>query len=355
MNQKTYHIFILGCQMNQSDAEKLERILEKTHFKAVSERQASIILVIACSVRQKPVDRIWGKLKVWSKINPKAKIYITGCLTKSDKAKLKPRVNGIFHIDDFRFLAQELEIKLDDRDYLERPALRKDKESALVSIMTGCNNFCSYCVVPYTRGRERSRSEKLILKEVKSLVGQGYKKITLLGQNVNSYKNPDVKSSKSKQSDFVNLLEKINKISGKFEIEFMTSHPKDMGDDLIKALATLEKLSSNVHLPVQSGDDQILKAMNRHYTVADYLRLVKKLRSSVENLSLTTDIIVGFPKETKAQFQNTVELVKKTGFDQAFVSQYSPRPNTKAWDLEDNISPKEKKQRWLLLDRLINQ
>jgi len=341
--------------MNQSDAEKLETILKKAGFKAVRERQASLILVIACSVRQKPVDRIWGKLQLWSKINPKAKIYMTGCLTKDDKAKLKSKVTGLFHIDDFHFLAQELGVKLDDRDYLERPSLRKDKEIALVSIMTGCDNFCSYCVVPYTRGRERSRSEKKILAEIRSLAKQGYKKVTLLGQNVNSYQNPDDNAIKTRQSDFVQLLTKINNIPGKFEVDFMTSHPKDMGDDLIQALATLEKLSSQVHLPVQSGDDQMLKAMNRHYTAADYLSLVEKLRSSVKNLNLTTDIIVGFPKETKAQFKNTVKLVKKAGFDQAYVSQYSPRPNTKAWDLEDDISLKEKKQRWLLLDRLINR
>jgi len=227
---------------------------------------------------------------------------------------------------------------------------RQSTKTALVPIMTGCNNFCSYCVVPYTRGRERSRPIKNILTEIRELAEKEYQKIILLGQNVNSYQ-----AGGDSKLTFVDLLQRIEELPGKFEIEFLTSHPKDMGDDLIKAIATLSKLSHRVHLPIQSGDDQILKDMNRGYTVKEYLGLVQKLRARIPDLYLSTDFIVGFPGESREQFNNTIKLAEKVDFDKAYISQYSPRPGTVANRLNDILSAPEKKRRWLILDKIINR
>ncbi len=343
---KTFYLFVLGCQMNRSDGERIEHLLKKAGYQAVREAEAGLIIVLACSVRQKPIDRIWGKLKLWQKINPQASLILTGCLTERDYQSFRERFDYLFDIEDLTKFAQRLGLKPEPGDYLDLPAEYRDRDQALVPIMTGCNNFCSYCVVPYTRGRERSRPKEKILAEIRSLIEKGYQEILLLGQNVNSYQD--------QESDFVDLLKAIDKIPGRFKIRFLTSHPKDLSDGLIKAIVDLDKLSDHLHLPVQSGDDLILKKMNRGYTVADYLNLVKRLRSKIKNLSLTTDIIVGFPGESREAFQNTIDLVKEARFDQAFISQYSPRPGTLAEKLNDSVSSQEKKRRWQILNKMIN-
>lgn len=349
-----YYILTLGCQMNKSDSQRIARVLEGSGYKpAPTEVEADLIVVNACSVRQSAVDRIYGKLKLWQG----RRIFITGCLLPQDREKLAKKVDLIFNIKDLPKLAKLIcpktkRLAIDDKDYLKIPpllpithySLPRHKCEAFVPIMTGCDNFCSYCVVPYTRGREYSRKEKEIISEVKNLVERGYEEITLLGQNVNSFK-----------PSFVELLKKLVKLPFDFKIKFLTSNPWDFSDDLIELIAKEPKISQEIHLPVQSGDDEILKKMNRKYTRKEYLNLVKKLRKSLPNLSLSTDLIVGFPGETKKAFENTVSLCQKAKFDKAYISCYSPRPQTAAYKLKDDVPLSEKKRRWKILNELINQ
>ena len=320
-----YNIITYGCQMNESDSQRISIELEDKKYKHVDDiKQADLIIINACSVRQSAIDRVRSKIKKLNKLKiekPKLKIILTGCILEKDKQEFKNQVDEIWPIIDFK---NRLKYK---------PC---DDKKALVPIMTGCDNFCSYCAVPYTRGREISRTAIEIIKEIKDLIKNGYKEITLLGQNVNSYKD---------KLTFPELLQAINNLSGDFQIKFMTSHPKDMSDHLIKIIANGEKISKQIHLPVQSGDNQILKKMNRNYTITHYKKLIKKILQSIPNAKISTDIIVGFPGETEKQFQNTVNLVKEIKFRQIFVSAYSPRPGTSAAKIKDNISPNEKKKR----------
>lgn len=385
--------------MNVSDSERIEAVLQKCGLKSANEKSADLIVVNSCSVRQKPMDRIWGKLKVWSRINPRAKKILTGCVLPSDLKKMEQKFDYWFKIKDLgkfkewltprsgvwprqkSYLAprnldeknknchSEAGLKNLARDPSSEPALSKanvtqddsyfniqpkyqDNRQGLVPIMTGCNNFCSYCVVPYTRGKEWSRDPDSIVKEIKCLVSKGHREILLLGQNVNSYL---VKKSK-KGGGFVELLKKLIIIPGDFEIKFMSPHPKDFSDGLIDLIAAEPKISKQVHLPLQSGDDQILKKMNRHYTTNQYLSLVDNLKNKIKDLEISTDIIVGFPRESKKAFQNTVKIAKKCHFNKAYISIYSPRPGTMAEQkYEDNIPMGEKKRRWRVLEKIINQ
>jgi len=286
-----------------------------------------LILINVCSVRQSAVNRVYAKVNKYFK---KKKIILTGCVLKEDKNKLKNKVSEFWHPDY----------------YFECLPIHQSKFQAFLPIMTGCNNFCAYCVVPYTRGREKSRPAKEIIREIKSLVKKDYKEVILLGQNVNSYKDKNV--------NFPKLLKKINNIKGNFKINFITSHPKDMSDELIETMAKCQKLIKEIHLPVQSGDNEILKKMNRHYTTAQYKNLIKKIREKIPGIKISTDIIVGFPGETKKQFQNTVKLAKEIKFEKAYIAKYSPRQGTLAFKLKNNVSPQEKKTRWQILEKLIN-
>lgn len=323
-----YWIITYGCQMNKSDSERIASILKKQgYLPALKEAEADLILINVCSVRQSAVNRVYAKVNKYFK---KKKIILTGCVLKEDKNKLKNKVSEFWHPDY----------------YFECLPIHQSKFQAFLPIMTGCNNFCAYCVVPYTRGREKSRPAKEIIREIKSLVKKDYKEVILLGQNVNSYKDKNV--------NFPKLLKKINNIKGNFKINFITSHPKDMSDELIETMAKCQKLIKEIHLPVQSGDNEILKKMNRHYTTAQYKNLIKKIREKIPGIKISTDIIVGFPGETKKQFQNTVKLAKEIKFEKAYVSKYSPRPGTLAFKLKDNVSPQEKKTRWQILEKLIN-
>jgi tRNA dimethylallyltransferase len=320
-----YHIITYGCQMNKSDSERIASKLESQGNKPVKKIElADLVVVNICSVRQSAIDRVYSKVRQIRLKNPKAKITLTGCILEKDKQKLREQVDDIWQIVD-----------------LETKVNCQSQKHAFVPIMTGCDNFCSYCVVPYTRGREQSRPAQEIIKEVRNLVKQGYKEITLLGQNVNSYQ--------SKSYDFPKLLKVLNNISGNFQIKFLTSHPKDMSDQLIKTIARGEKIAKEIHLPVQSGDNQILKRMNRGYTVGHYKKLVKKIRQEIPKVKISTDIIVGFPGETKKQFANTVKLVKEIGFCQIYAAAYSPRPGTAAFKLKDDVPSDEKKRRKRIL------
>ena len=314
--------------MNKSDGERIISILKKQgYLPALKEAEADLILINVCSVRQSAVNRVYAKVNKYFK---KKKIILTGCVLKEDKNKLKNKVSEFWHPDY----------------YFECLPIHQSKFQAFLPIMTGCNNFCAYCVVPYTRGREKSRPAKEIIREIKSLVKKDYKEVILLGQNVNSYKDKNV--------NFPKLLKKINNIKGNFKINFITSHPKDMSDELIETMAKCQKLIKEIHLPVQSGDNEILKKMNRHYTASHYKKLIRKIKQKIPGIKISTDIIVGFPGETKKQFQNTVKLAKEIKFEKAYVSKYSPRPGTLAFKLKDNVSPQEKKTRWQILEKLIN-
>jgi len=315
--------------MNKSDSERVATQLEKKGYRPAQEiKRADLVVINVCSIRQSAVNRVYSKVKQLRSQNPKSKLVLTGCILAKDKKQLKGRVNEIWPIIDLKI----------------KPKCQSPSQ-VFVPIMTGCNNFCSYCVVPYTRGREYSRPAQKIIKEVKDLVKKGYKEITLLGQNVNSYQDEEGLSPGAIPLNFPNLLKTLNDIPGNFQIKFLTSHPKDMSDELIKIISQSKKISREIHLPVQSGDNQILKKMNRGYTINHYKKLIKKIRQQIPQVKISTDIIVGFPGETRNQFQKTVNLVKEIGFKQAYVSAYSPRPGTTAAKSRDNVSSNEKKRR----------
>ncbi len=322
-----YHIITYGCQMNKSDSERIAAQLERKGQKTIKDiKRADLVVINVCSVKQSAINRVDSKIKRIRKEQPKTRIALTGCILDKDKKKFEKLVDEIWPIADFKQKAQCSSVR-----------------HAFVPIMTGCNNFCSYCAVPYTRGREKSRKYSEIINEVKELTEKGHKEITLLGQNVNSYK--------SGKYDFPKLLKSVNDLNGKFKIYFMTSHPKDMSDDLIKVVANGKNISKKIHLPIQAGNNAILKKMNRQYTVGHYKNLIKKIRKLIPDVELSTDIIVGFPTETEKQFQNTIELVKEMKFKQIYVSAYSPRPGTAASKLEDDIpSGTKKKRKRIILD-----
>ncbi len=320
--------------MNSADSERITVALEKKGYKPASEiKEADLIVVNMCSVRQSAADRIYGLAPKFTKLkikNLKLKIILTGCVLKKDKKKFEKMFDEIV---DIKNIVNDAKQKY------------SNKFSALIPIMTGCNNFCAYCIVPYIRGKEFSRPAKEIICEVKNLVKRGYKEIWLLGQNVNSYSD----------IPFPKLLREINNIPGKFLIRFTSSHPKDFSNELIKAMAECEKVAKYLNLPVQSGDNEILKKMNRPYTVEQYKNLVKRIREKIPDINLSTDVIVGFPGETKKQFENTVKLFKEIKFNIAYISKYSPRPGTTAFQLKNNVSLEEKKRREKVLMEIINK
>ncbi len=347
----TYNIITIGCQMNKSDSERIAGYLEKHGYQGSDNREeADLVVVNTCGVRQSAEDRAYGLIPKIKKENPKAKIVLTGCLSerKDVQKRLKGKVDiwlPIKQIPNSKFqITNKSQIpnsKLQSCDYLTIKPKYQSKFSAFVPIGNGCNNFCSYCVVPYARGREVYRPVEDILDEVGELVKRGYKEIILIAQNVNSYKY----NANARVITFPDLLQMVNEIKGDFWIRFATSHPKDMKDELIQVIAECEKVCEHVHLPVQAGDNEILKRMNRNYTVEDYKRLVKKIKKAIVGVSITTDAIVGFPGETGKQFNNTVKLFKKMKFDLAYIAQYNPRPGTAAMKLDDDVPGKEKKKR----------
>jgi len=349
---KKYFIKTFGCQMNQSDSERIARILENQGYKkAKNIESADLIVVNACSVRQSAIDRIFGLKKKIIKL--KAIKVLTGCVLESDKKKFKEFFDVVIDTKDIVKLPEAISRRKapvssfgsgSKIDYLCLPPKYESKFLAFVPIMTGCNNFCTYCVVPYTRGREQSRPLEEIIKEVKNLVKKGYKEIWLLGQNVNSY-----------EFDFPKLLEKLNAIKGNFWLRFTSPHPKDFSDRLIKTIAKCEKVTNYINLPVQSGDNEILRKMNRSYTVEQYKNLVRKIRKAIPDICISTDVIVGFPSETKKQFQNTVKLFKEIKYDMAYISQYSPRPGTAAYNMKDDVSKEEKRRREKTLTKVLRK
>lgn len=356
--KKKYYLWVLGCQMNKSDAERVSAVLNKLGYQEVkSEKEADVVLTLACSVRQSAIDRIYGKAKIWEKIK-KTKPLITilsGCVLAKDKVKMVKNFDLIFDIKDLSKLSalltsRKFSFPLPKNDYFKIHPSYQTNFQAYVPISTGCNNFCTYCVVPYVRGSEKSRKASEIITECQNLIARGYKEITLLGQNVNSY-GKDLKSN----LNFPALLQKIAHLKGDFWLRFVTSHPKDLSNQLIEVITSNNKICNYLHLPVQAGDNTILKKMNRKYSREYYIKLINKIRKNIPDIAISTDIIVGFPGETKKQFQNTVKLFKEVKFDMAYIAQYSPRPGTGAYELKDDVPKIEKQRREKILTAILKE
>ncbi len=359
-----------GCQMNSRDSEKLQGILEAIGFVAADSEEADFVLYNTCTVRENANQRVYGRLGYLNSLkkkNPHMIIALCGCMMQEEEvvAKIKKSyrfVDIIFGTHNIFKLAELIYERLEekkmvvdiwqgtDRIVEDLPTDRKYPFKSGVNIMFGCNNFCSYCIVPYVRGRERSRSPKDILDEIKRLADDGVVEIMLLGQNVNSY-------GKTLESPvtFAELLMEADKVEGLERIRFMTSHPKDLSDELIEAMKNSKKVCRHLHLPLQSGSSRILKAMNRKYSKEQYLELVEKIRSAMPDISLTTDIIVGFPGETKEDFEETLDVVRKVRFDSAFTFIYSKRTGTPAAKMEDQVPGEVVKDRFDCLLALVQQ
>ena len=333
----TYHIITYGCQMNKNDSKRIKNLFELSGMKKASQEKSDFLIINACSVRGRVVDRIRGKL---NNLSENKTLILTGCVLDKDKKELADRFDYVLDIKRLPFWHKQIKELKDlsvEGDYFKIKAER-EKPVAYVPIMTGCDNFCSYCAVPYVRGREESRDPEDILKEIKELVRNGFKEIWLLGQNVNSY-------NKGNNPDFSDLLKKVNNLEGDFWIRFTSSHPKDFSQKLIEVMGESEKVTNYLNLPVQSGDNSILKKMNRPYTIERYKDIVEEVRNKIPEITLSTDIIVGFPGETRKAFESTKKLLQETKFDMAYIARYSPRPHTKASEMEDDVTNKEKKER----------
>lgn len=368
MMEKYYFIMTYGCQMNIHESEKIAGILENLGYKATDcVENADVIAFNTCCIRETAEQKIMGhigSLKKLKKSKPHVKIVLCGCMTqqqgKGEEIKAKyPYVDyilGTHNIDQLHDLLSKptkSKILVEQTDgYIteDLPVTRTSMPNAWVNIIYGCNNFCTYCIVPYVRGRERSRSMQSIIDEVKSLVAEGYKEITLLGQNVNSYGN-DLKDG----TNFAKLLNELAKIPGDFRLRFMTSHPKDFTDDVIEAIASNDKICKHIHLPVQAGSTNMLKAMNRKYTREQYLTLVEKIKARIPSVGITTDIMVGFNGETDEDFEDTLSLVEKCQFSSAFCFVYSKRKGTVGYNMTNIVSPEVKKERIKRLIALQNK
>ena len=346
----TFHIATFGCQMNARDSEKLCGILEQVGLKEVESENADIVLYNTCTVRDNANQKVYGRLgylQTLKKKRPGMMISLCGCMMQEPSViekiqKSYSYVDLIFGTHNIFKLAELLCCRMMSKNRMvvdiwkdtdkiveELPVDRKYSFKSGVNIMFGCNNFCSYCIVPYVRGRERSRIPEDIVYEIKRLVADGVVEVMLLGQNVNSYgKNLE------EPMTFAKLLREVNKIEGLERIRFMTSHPKDLSDDLIEAMRDCEKVCAHLHLPLQSGSSRILKLMNRHYDKEGYLKLVDKIRAAIPDIALTTDIIVGFPGETEEDFEETMDVVRRVRYDSAFTFIYSKRTGTPAAAME---------------------
>ena len=364
----TMSIQTLGCQMNAKDSEKMTAILSYIGYEETEEPVADLVLFNTCTVRENANMKIYGRLgylKNHKKKNPHMKIVLCGCMMQeADEVervrKSYPFVDIVFGTYNIYKLAELLYTQIQSEGRVmdvweeakeiieDLPGKRKYSFKTGVNIMFGCNNFCSYCIVPYVRGRERSREPEEIIKEIRGLVQDGVTEIMLLGQNVNSYGK-----GLPQEITFADLLRKVNEIEGLERIRFMTSHPKDLSDDLIQAMADCEKVCSHLHLPLQSGSSRILKKMNRHYTKEDYLLLVKKIREKLPEIALTTDIIVGFPGETEEDFEETLDVVSKVRYDSAYTFIYSKRSGTPAASMEDQVPEDVVKERFAKLLKVV--
>ncbi|GAQ94053.1 tRNA-2-methylthio-N6-dimethylallyladenosine synthase [Thermodesulfovibrio aggregans] len=353
MKGRAVYIKTFGCQMNEHDTERMLGIFESKGFIEVEEpKKADIVVFNTCAIRQKAEQKFLsslGRIKHLKKKNPELKIIVAGCVAQLQGEKLLDRVPYIDYIigpDNIHMIENILENQISNKIFTDEnplvanikiPAKRMHHVKAWVNIMYGCNNYCAYCVVPYTRGRERSRPVESILEEIRLLGESGFKEITLLGQNVNSYRDGDI--------DFPSLLEKINEIKGIERIRFVTSHPKDLSKRLINAIKYCDKVCEHIHLPLQAGSNKILKLMNRKYTYEEYFEKICWLREAIPDISITSDIIVGFPQEQDEDFEKTINALKEIQFDGIFAFKFSPRTGTVAAKLDGQISEEVKSQR----------
>jgi tRNA-2-methylthio-N6-dimethylallyladenosine synthase len=377
--------------MNYSDSERIAGFLASNGLRETKDiNDANLVIFNTCGVRQMAEDRVYGQVHNLRIKNKKLgiKIILTGCLANRPdvQKRLKNKVDLFFPINEFekfeKFVIEkfenllkivncklkipaypELTTRKNNTSYFSITPKYSDKFQAGVPIMTGCNNFCAYCVVPNARGREASRPTEDIISEIKELVKNGTRHIILLGQNVNSYKSPSPsgRGVRGEGANFSQLLKKINAIPGKFWISFVSNHPKDVTDEMIETVAKCKKVCENFHLPIQAGNDTVLKNMNRKYTAKQYLEIVKKIKSAFKKhkpdvpFSLTSDIIVGFPGETKKQFEDSAEVMRKAKFDMVFFGKFSPRPQTAAWKMKDNVSKMEKERRANYLNEILKK
>ncbi len=370
MNEKHYHIITYGCQMNVHESEKIAGTLKKMGYEPVADSEdADIVVFNTCCIRENAENHAYGNIGALKKLKKSKKdflIAVGGCMTqqpgKAEELKKKfPFVDIVFGTHNLDELQKLVELKLKRKksvvDVWEKEGEISEKDepfrtsypNAWVNIMYGCNNFCTYCIVPYVRGRERSRRPEHIVAEVRSLLDEGYKEITLLGQNVNSYGN-DADGA----FNFPDLLREICQDKRKFRLRFMTSNPKDFTEDLVAAIAENPQICRLVHLPVQAGSDRILQKMNRKYTSGEYLDKVKMLRKRIPDCQITTDIMVGFPTETEEDFQKTLDLVDAADFSTAFTFVYSRRSGTVAAEMEGQIPEDVQKDRIMRLVSLVN-
>lgn len=407
VKKKTYHIKTFGCQMNISDSQRIATFLEAQGFSPCGEiKDADLVIFNTCGVKQTAENRAYSMINNLRKEKGQAvKIIMTGCL--ANRADVQKRMQGkvdlFCEIKNFQEAFEKLNLCHPERsfsdqnqknevegseltsgyngtrfldfarndnshDYLSIIPKHQNNFQAFVPIMTGCNNFCAYCIVPNARGREVSRPVEEIIDEVKDLAIKGYKNIILLGQNVNSYRGAwsverGALNAKAKEKivTFPMLLKKINAIPGNFWIQFVSSHPKDMNDELIKVITECKKVCECVHLPIQAGDDEILRKMNRQYSQKHYLKLIHKIKKSFKQnkpgklFSISSDIIVGFPGETRQQFLQSASVMEEAKFDMVFFGQFSPRPETAAWKMKDNVSQKEKARRENFLNEILKK
>lgn len=360
----------LGCQMNARDSEKITAILEQIGYEETDETVADFVLYNTCTVRENANLKVYGRLgylKKQKENNPDMKIALCGCMMQEDtvveKIKKSYRfVDLIFGTHNIYKLAELLYTQIESESMIidvwkeakeiveDLPSDRKYSFKAGVNIMYGCNNFCSYCIVPYVRGRERSRSPKDILREIERLVADGVVEVMLLGQNVNSYGK-----TLEEPVTFAELLREVEKIEGLQRIRFMTSHPKDLSDELIEVMESSKKICRHLHLPLQSGSTRILKEMNRRYSSSQYLELVKKIKTAMPDIALTTDIIVGFPGESEEDIADTIKMVKEVGYESAYTFIYSKRTGTPAALLENQIPDEVNKERFERLLKVVQQ
>ena len=365
--QKYFYNLVMGCQMNAHDSEKLSGMLTEMGYEETKEEtQADFIIYNTCCVRENAELKVYGKLgflKHYKEKNPNAIIAVCGCMMQQDTViktikKSYRHVDIVFGTFNLYKLPELIETRYEtgctvfdiwkeQREIVEdMPSIRKYPFKASVNIMYGCNNFCTYCIVPYVRGRERSREAEDILKEIKALVKDGVKEVTLLGQNVNSYgKNLD------KPVTFAELLKMVDEIEGLERIRFMTSHPKDISDELIEALGTCKKTGKYLHLPIQSGSSRLLEKMNRRYTKEKYLEIIEKVKKAVPGIHISTDIMVGFPGETEEDFLDTLDVIQKVRYSTAFTFIYSKRTGTPAATMENQVPENIVKDRF---ERLLN-
>lgn len=367
---KKYYIQTYGCQANERDSETLSGILESMSYRATDEiKEADIIILNTCAIRENAEEKVFGKVgyvKNLKKTNPNLIFAMCGCMAQEEVVvnrilEKHPHVDLIFGTHNIHrlpellkeaFYSKEMIIEVwsKEGDIIENAPVKRDsKHKAWVNIMYGCNKFCTYCIVPYTRGKERSRLAKDIVKEVESLVADGYQEITLLGQNVNSY-GKDL----GNDYNFSNLLEDVAK-TGIPRIRFTTSHPWDFSEDMIKIIAKYDNIMPAIHLPVQSGSNEVLKLMGRRYTREQYLELFYKIKKYIPDCTITTDIIVGFPNETHEQYLDTLSLYQECEYDLAYTFVYSPREGTPAAKMVDNVSSEEKDQRLYRLNEIVNE